>query len=64
MAAAIDSIFQGATAEEALTTCREYGIQYLVVRIYDPAWKDKSGWVWTLKPVVQDDEFRALDCRE
>ena len=64
MAAAIDSLFRGATAEEARATCRQYGIGYLVVRIYDPAWKDRGGWVWTLKPVVSDDEFRALDCGE
>ncbi len=62
MAAAIDATFDGETADQASATCRRYGIQYLIVRIYDPAWKDKNGWVWTLKPVVSDNEFRALDC--
>lgn len=64
MAAAIDSLFNGATAEQGRAACNAYGIQYLVARVYDPAWKDKSGWVWTLQPVVSDDEFRALDCRQ
>jgi hypothetical protein len=64
MAAAIDSLFNGATAEQARKTCRQFGIQYLVTRVYDPAWNDKTGWVWTLPPVVPDDEFRALDCRQ
>lgn len=64
MAAGIDKLFQGATAEQARTSCRQYGIQFLVSTIYDPAWKDDRGWVWNLKPVVQDEEFRALDCRE
>ena len=64
MAAAIDSLFQGATADSARATCRQYGIKYLVARIYDPAWNDRGGWVWTLNPVVSDDEFRALDCGE
>jgi hypothetical protein len=64
MAAAIDSLFNGATAEQARATCHQYSIQYLVTRVYDPAWKDKSSWVWTLDPVVSDDEFRALDCRQ
>ena len=64
MGAALVSLFIGATAEQARATCRQYGIQYLVTRIYDPAWKDKSGWVWTLKPVLPDEEFRVLDCRE
>jgi hypothetical protein len=62
MAAAIDALYEGVSAEQAQATCRRYGIQYLIARIYDPAWGDKDGWVWTLKPVVLQDEFRALDC--
>lgn len=63
MAAAIDSLFRGGTAEQARAVCQQFEIQYLVARVYDAAWNDKSGWVWSLKPVVQDPEFRALDCR-
>jgi hypothetical protein len=63
MAAAIDALYKGATAQQARATCRQYAIQYLVARIYDPAWNDHSSWVWTLRPVVSDEEFRALDCR-
>jgi hypothetical protein len=62
MAAAIDSVFIGATADQARAACRNYKIGYLVSRIYDPAWQSKQSWVWTLKPVVSDPEFRALDC--
>jgi hypothetical protein len=62
MAAAIDGLFQGASAEQARAVCHQYGIQYLVSRVYDPAWKDASGWVWTLPAVVQDEEFRVLGC--
>ena len=62
MAAAIDALFAGASAEQARTTCRNLGIDFLVSNVYDPAWKDKQSWVWTLKPVVSDPEFRALDC--
>jgi hypothetical protein len=63
MAADIDALFRGAPAEQARSTCRKYAIQYLVVRNFDPAWDDKGGWVWTLNPVVADEDFRALDCR-
>jgi hypothetical protein len=63
MASAIDGLYQGQTAEQARATCRTYGIQYLIARIYDPAWNNRSSWVWTLSPVVADNEFRALDCR-
>lgn len=62
MAAAIDSLFSGANAEQARATCHQYGIQYLVARVYDPSWNDRAGWVWTLKPVIEDPEFRALEC--
>ena len=64
MAAAIDSLFNRATAEQARAACRQFGMQYLVARIDDPAWEDKSGWVWTLSPVVADEEFRVLDCNQ
>jgi hypothetical protein len=63
LAAAIDPIFKGGSAEQARAICGQNNIQYLVVRAYDSAWKDKAGWVWTLKPVVADEEFRVLDCR-
>jgi hypothetical protein len=62
MAAAIDSLFNGASGDQARTTCQAYKISNLVSRIYDPAWQDKHSWVWTLNPVVSNPEFRALDC--
>jgi hypothetical protein len=62
MASAIDLLFKDATAEQARATCNQYGINYLVVNVYDSAWNDRDGWVWTLKPLVSDEEFRALDC--
>ncbi len=63
MASALDVLFMDSTDEQARSTCRRFGIQYLVATIYDPVWKQKHSWVWTLKPVVEDPEFRALDCR-
>lgn len=62
MASAIDLLFNGATAEQARATCLQYGIGYLVTRVYDPVWNDRHSWVWTLRPVVSNEEFRALDC--
>ncbi len=63
MAKAIDATFNGQSADQARATCRALGIEYLIARVYDPAWKDRNGWVWTLPSAVSDDEFRALDCR-
>jgi hypothetical protein len=62
MIATIDPLFRGGTAEQARAVCRQYGIQYLIAKVYDPAWSDINSWVWTLKPAVADPEFRALDC--
>jgi hypothetical protein len=63
MISAIVPIFLNADSSQARNICNEYGIQYLVANIYDPVWKDPKSWVWTLKPVVADPEFRAIDCR-
>jgi len=63
MASAIDSLLKDATAEQARAICRQYAIDYLVANVYDAAWSDRQGWVWRLKPVISDQEFRALDCR-
>jgi hypothetical protein len=63
MASAIDALYNNSTAEQAQSTCRQIGIQYLIARVYDPVWKQPASWVWTLRPVVADAEFRALDCR-
>lgn len=63
MAAALDGLYRGADAGVARSVCRELGIHYLVARVYDPAWKDRSSWIWTLPPVVAQQQFRALDCQ-
>jgi hypothetical protein len=60
---AIVPIFNDASADQAKAVCHTYGIHYLVVNVYDPAWSDRNSWVWTLPTVVADPEFRALDCQ-
>ena len=63
MIAAINPIFEGGTrGEQARVVCHRYGISYLVSNVYDPVWRDKNSWVWTLPPVIQESEFRALSC--
>ncbi len=64
MLAAIPPLFRGASASQARSVCGAYRIHYLVANVYDPVWNDRNSWVWTLKPVVADQEFRALDCRQ
>jgi hypothetical protein len=62
MAAAIDALFSGANADQARATCRTYHIDYLIARMYDPAWQNKQSWVWNLPSIVSNPDFRALQC--
>jgi hypothetical protein len=62
MISAIVPLFHDAGADQARVVCMKYGIHYLVANVYDPVWTDPRSWVWTLKPVVSDPEFRALNC--
>jgi hypothetical protein len=64
MAPVIDALYRGATVGQARSTCALYGVDYLIARIYDPAWSDRQGWVWNLSPAVADPEFRVLSCRD
>jgi len=64
MAPAMDALYHGETAAEARAACAEFGIDYLVTRVSDAAWKDRQSWVWTLPAVVAQPEFRAVKCGE
>ncbi len=63
IAAAVHSLYNDASGSQARVVCSQYGMQYLVAYVYDPAWKDPQSWVWTLPSVVAQPKFRALDCR-
>jgi len=64
LATTVDALYKDGTAEEARAACRRFGIQFLVADTYDQAWMQRQDWVWTLKPVVTDSDFRVVDCRE
>jgi len=64
IAAAVDSLYNDASASQARAVCSQYGMQYLVAYVYDPAWNDPESWVWTLPSVVAQPKFRALNCRQ
>ena len=62
LAQAIDQLYKGGSASQAQAACREYGIQYLVARVYEPIWKERNAWVWKLEPVFANDDFRTVKC--
>ncbi len=43
-------------------TCREYGIDAVIVEDSDPVWREKSSWIWSQHPVVANNYVRAFRC--
>ena len=43
-------------------TCREYGIDAVVVENSDDVWRDRSSWIWSQQPIVANDFVRAFRC--
>jgi hypothetical protein len=43
-------------------TCREYGIDAVVVENADRVWLEPASWIWTESPTVANDYVRAFRC--
>ncbi len=43
-------------------TCREYGIDAVVVENSDDVWQEPSSWIWSQHPIVANDYVRAFRC--
>jgi hypothetical protein len=43
-------------------TCREYGIDAVVVEDTDEVWQERSSWIWSRNPAVANDYVRAFRC--
>ena len=43
-------------------TCREYGINAIVVENSDRVWQDPSSWIWSWPRAVANDYVRAFRC--
>jgi hypothetical protein len=50
------------SAEWAVGYCARFGVGYLVASHLDPAWKERSGWTWSLPVVAAEPGFRILRC--
>ncbi|MGD0470682.1 MAG: hypothetical protein ABSA54_20070 [Terriglobales bacterium] len=44
-------------------TCREFGIDAVIVEDSDDVWQEPSSWIWSRHPVVANDYVRAFRCR-
>jgi DTW domain-containing protein YfiP len=57
--------FPGAKVEdaaEARESCRKLGVGELVATKWDPVWKARDGWVWTLPVVAETSQVRVVNC--
>ena len=43
-------------------TCREYGIDAVVVENSDPVWREAASWIWSQAPAVANKYVRAFLC--
>jgi hypothetical protein len=55
-------VFQQPGGGDVDATCREYGIDALVVEDLDPVWREPSSWIWRRQPAVANDYVRAFRC--
>ncbi|MFZ3211162.1 MAG: hypothetical protein WA188_06565 [Terriglobales bacterium] len=44
------------------SACRDYGIDVVVAKDTDRAWRHRSSWIWTQNPTISNDYVRAFRC--
>ena len=49
-------------ASEARESCRRLGVGELVATKWDPVWRAKEGWVWTLPAIAATESVRVVGC--
>jgi len=54
------SVVEGAS--EARESCRRLGVNELVATEWDPIWRAKEGWVWTLPVITETSWVRVVNC--
>ncbi len=63
MAESLRTIYSTGTARgDPDAICRQYKIDYLIVRNDSPVWNDRQSWVWQGKPVYSNPGTRAFAC--
>ena len=56
------ALFEQSDGSSLDATCREYGIDAVVVEDSDRTWQDPSSWIWSRRPIVSNDYVRAFRC--
>jgi hypothetical protein len=50
------------TAADVVGICRKFSIAALLFKDTDPVWKDKSSWIWKMRPLVSNSFVRVIAC--
>ncbi len=58
----LEELFEFPDGGNLDATCREYGIDAVVVENSDRVWREPSSWIWSRHPVVANDYVRAFRC--
>ena len=58
----IAGLFELPDGSDLDATCREYGIDAVVVEDADPVWREPSSWIWSRQLAVANDYVRAFRC--
>ena len=58
----LNGLFELPDGSSLDATCREYGIDAVVVEDSDPVWREPSSWIWSRRPAVANDYVRAFRC--
>ena len=53
---------EGVGSGEATKLCDLVGADYLAITSWDPAWRLREGWAWTLPTIVSKPEMRVVAC--
>ena len=59
----LSRIFEGAPEAEARQACRAYAVDVLLFKDSDPAWRDRSSWIWKSQPLAANEYAKAFACR-
>jgi hypothetical protein len=49
-------------ASDARESCRRLGVNELVATEWDPIWKAREGWAWTLPVITETSRVRVVNC--
>jgi hypothetical protein len=58
----LSRLFERPDGSDLDATCREYGIDAVVVENSDPAWREPASWIWSQAPAVANNYVRAFLC--